>query len=303
MTDYIREVLTELGYSLRDYGKEFRAKPIYRNSDNATALAVNKQTGRWADYALGASGRFEELIKLTLNLNSVTDAKKWLDGKGPAFVNVPEKPTIKVNRAYPIEILQELIPDHTYWNKRGISTETLRLFKGGLSTKGKMAGRYVFPVFNSKKEVIGFAGRDIYDNSSRPKWKLIGDKSEWRYPMFVNLSIIQKYKKVFLLESVGDMLALWDAGIQNTMVLFGLKLGPARLKFLLSIDPSKIIISLNNDFEQSENHGEIAAESIRKDLLRNFDGNQIVSCLPIKKDFGEMSKEEIKEWYKKAECL
>ena len=41
----IRDILTDLGYSLRDYGKEYRAKPLYRESDNDTILTIEKSTG------------------------------------------------------------------------------------------------------------------------------------------------------------------------------------------------------------------------------------------------------------------
>lgn len=80
-SDQIRDVLTDIGYSLRDYGKEYRAKPIYRDSDNNTVLSIKKDTGRWIDFKEGISGSFEELIKLSLNLSSIDDAKKFLVDK------------------------------------------------------------------------------------------------------------------------------------------------------------------------------------------------------------------------------
>ena len=42
----VYEILTELGYQLKDYGKEFRAKPLYRDSDNDTVLRIYKDTHR-----------------------------------------------------------------------------------------------------------------------------------------------------------------------------------------------------------------------------------------------------------------
>jgi len=32
------QVLTDLGYKLKDHGKEYRARPLYRDSDNDTVL-------------------------------------------------------------------------------------------------------------------------------------------------------------------------------------------------------------------------------------------------------------------------
>ena len=41
MDDKIREVLGEVGYTLYDFGQYFRARPLYRESDNNTVLSIN----------------------------------------------------------------------------------------------------------------------------------------------------------------------------------------------------------------------------------------------------------------------
>ena len=64
--DNLQEILSELGYSLRDYGDEYRARPLYRESDNETVLCIKKDTGFWTDYKLQISGQLEDLVKLTL---------------------------------------------------------------------------------------------------------------------------------------------------------------------------------------------------------------------------------------------
>ena len=50
--------------------------------------------------------------------------------------------------------LEKIIPDHSYWENRGISKDTLDLFNGGVVKGGVMADRYTFPIFNSK--IISF---------------------------------------------------------------------------------------------------------------------------------------------------
>ena len=81
-----------------------------------------------------------------------------------------------------------------------------------------MKDRYVFPIFNHNEENLGFTGRDLMKNSGnwRPKWKHIGDKSKWRYPLIKNYETIEQRNSVILLERVGDMLALWDWNIRIT---------------------------------------------------------------------------------------
>jgi DNA primase len=168
---------------------------------------------------------------------------------------------------------------------------------GGIAENGKMKNRYVFPIFNSKKEIVGFSGRDV-TNNSKIKWKHLGDKINWCYPSFLNLEEIKSQKEAILVESIGDCLSLWDAGIKNTIVTFGLEISISILNFLLKVDPNKIYISFNNDQEKN-NAGNIAAEKGKNKLLRYFDPKQIEIKLPDKKDFGEMSVDEILIWKKK----
>ena len=98
-----------------------------------------------------------------------------------------------------------------------------------------------------------------------------------------------------MVESIGDMLSLWQAGVKNTLVTFGTSLSLAILNYSLKLDPRKIYISLNNDSNKN-NAGNIAAEKTQARLSRYFDKSQLKIALPPKKDFGEMTKEEIVQW-------
>src|SRR5258705_5365402 len=91
MTEKIREILTDLGYELRDCGKEFRAKPIYRDSDNSTSLCIHKDTGYWCDFSMGISGKFDELVQITLKLDSLEAAQKWRGKRLPTLPPVHTK--------------------------------------------------------------------------------------------------------------------------------------------------------------------------------------------------------------------
>ena len=294
----IYQILTNIGYSLKDCGKEYRAKPIYRDSDNDTVLRIYKDTGFWVDFKENISGDLPSLIKKTLKLDTEDQAKTWLKDKNYSAVNheTQFQPKIKEKKTFDKELLLKLEKKHEYWIKRNVNEETLHLFKGGLAKAGKMKNRYVFPIFNNKQEIIGFSGRDI-TNESKIKWKHLGDKSNWCYPLFLNLQTLKEEKEIFIIESIGDCLSLWDAGIQNTIVTFGLEISTAILNVLLKIDPNKIHISFNND-SNNNNAGNNASEKAVNKLLRYFDKNQITIKLPIKKDFGEMTKEEILQWKK-----
>jgi hypothetical protein len=292
------QVLTDLGYKLKDHGKEYRARPLYRDSDNDTVLKIEKNSGNWFDFKQNISGDLNSLVKLTLKLDGVDEAKQWLKNKNfisQVVANV-EKPLIKSAKSFDINILDRLENRHDYWVNRNITQETISQFKGGVAHAGKMKNRYVFPIFNLKNNIIGFSGRDV-TNMSKIKWKHLGEKSDFLYPLFLNHSILQEQREVILVESVGDMLNLWQNDIKNVLVTFGTSLSLPILNQMLKLDIKKIYISLNNDSNKNM-AGNIGADKIYSRLKRYFDQRQLKIALPIKKDFGEMTNEEILQWKK-----
>ena len=185
-----------------------------------------------------------------------------------------------------------------YQTQLPLHNETLSLLQGGVAEEGRMKNRFVFPVFNSKGVIIGFSGRYISQlrpSSKTPKWKHMGDKKEWKYPLKVNSKILKKLNKAVLVESIGDMLALWEAGIKNTIVVFGLNISTSIINTLISLDPDKIIVALNNDSSYN-NAGNIAADKAMNKLRRYFDYSQLSINLPHHGDFGDMTKDDIKLW-------
>jgi len=302
ISDGIKEVLTELGYSLQDCGKEFRTRPLYRESDNNNILVIKKENGLWYDFKLSKGGTFEELVRLTLKLDNIEDTKEIIKSRvfSESKEYVRDKPNLKKLKTFPMELLSELNPDHSYWEGRGVNKETVKIFKGGVASSGKMADRYVFPVFNNSDKIIGFSGRCVLTNSQntyRPTWKHIGAKSEWVYPEKNNYELIKNSKKVILVESIGDMLSLWQAGIKNVLVTFGLRINSGIMGLFLRIEPVKIILSFNKD-PKSSLAGQKAADKAFEKLSRYFSEKTIQISFPYKNDFGEMTTNEIIKWGK-----
>tara|TARA_R100001163_G_scaffold60127_1_gene49203 strand:- start:1368 stop:2270 length:903 start_codon:yes stop_codon:yes gene_type:complete len=296
MSEEIKDVLTEIGYKLRDCGKEYRAKPLYRESDNPNVLCIKKSNGVWFDFKTNKFGNLEELVQITLKLKDINEAKDFIKNKFNFTTTKVEKEKIKSQQIFSKENLNQIIPDYKYWNRRGVNSDTLKLLESGVMTDGKMKNRYVFPIFDKMNRLIGAAGRDV-TNFSSIKWKLIGEKSLWVYPFKNNNQFIREKKSVFLVESIGDMLALWEAGIKNTLVLFGLTASSKIKQVLMYLSLENIYISLNND-ENQTGAGNKAAQKIRRDLLNYFDEEQLHIHLPSSNDFGCMKTSEILEWKK-----
>lgn len=279
---------------MRDVGKEFRTKPLYRDSDSDNVLSIKKDTGYWYDFKTSQHGSFDKLVKITLGLDDLKTEEYLKNKDWQTEASGIEKEKLEELKIFPKELLCKLEKDHSYWATRNIKEETVSIFEGGVASNGRMKDRYVLPIFNSKKQIVGFTGRDLIGNK-KAKWKHLGDKSKWVYPLFFNKDHVLKAKSIILVESVGDMLSLWQAGVKNTAVTFGLDINNALLNLFIRMDLDKIYISFNNDENQAGNQ---AAKKLYFKLIKFFDKEQILIALPTKNDFGEMNEEEIKEWLK-----
>jgi len=290
----VKEILTSIGYRLRDVGREFRTKPLYRDSDSDNVLSIKKDTGYWYDFKTNQHGSFDKLIKITLNLDDAK-AEEYLKNRNWQYESSGiEKEKLEELKIFPSELLDKLEKDHSYWLTRNINEETVSVFEGGVAKEGRMKDRYVLPIFNSKKQIVGFTGRDL-TGTKKAKWKHLGDKSKWVYPLYFNKKEVLNAKSVILVESVGDMLSLWQSGVKNSAVTFGLDINNSLLNLFIRMDLDTIYISFNNDENQAGNQ---AAKKLYFKLLKFFDKNQIKVALPTKNDFGEMNKDEIGQWLK-----
>ena len=103
MSDKIKEILTEIGYDLLDQGNNYRAKPLYRDSDSQNVLSIDKDSGVWYDFKEKKGGKFEELVRLSLKQGDIMETKDWLKQRtnGHSFKATQEKPELKMPKKYP----------------------------------------------------------------------------------------------------------------------------------------------------------------------------------------------------------
>lgn len=310
-SDKIKNILSDLGYKLSDFGNHWRTNALYRGGKNPTALQIYKDSGVWVDYVKNSNHLpLESLIEATLQTNDPKIIKKVTGGLDFTLDRVHniELPKLDMEKIYPESILNRLLPHYKFYNDKGISSEVLSYLRSGLATEGAMYQRYVFPIYNSDSCIHGFSGRNMSKTSvDRPKWKHMGKKSTWIYPYYVNgannevQQSIEEKDYVILVESIGDLLSLHEAGIKNVLVTFGTSLSSSMICFLVSLSCKKIVLSLNNDSDKSTNRGFVGALKSYLKLLNYFSKNSITIHLPTKNDFGDMSLSSIGDWLQALE--
>lgn len=290
MSHPIRDILIQAGYPLIDSGEFWKTKAIYRNGACPTSLSVNKKTGRFMDFgANNLCGSPEELVKIISGENA----------SFATYIPEPEAPKMKLVKTYPKEILKRLLPHYDFFLKRGVSKQTLELFEAGMAHSGKLNRRICFPLYNRADKIVGFTGRWFQETppGNVVKWKILGPKRLFLWPRHINQDIVRDCRELIILESLGDALKLWEAGIKNTMVIFGLSLSSEQLSYILSLDLTRIIIATNND---SSNQGRSGALKIAAKLNKHFDKAYIGIHLPeTANDFGQMPEADIKSWQEK----
>ena len=307
MTDY-KKILEELGYRLKDHGSYWRTNALYRSGDNASALQIYKDTGVWKDFVEDSDFLpFQCLLEKTLNTKDSSVIKPYLNNNTLNTLSRPyQKKLLKEEKTYSPSALAKLLPHYDFYIKKGISESTLKKFKCGLAMSNKMYQRIVFPVFRSDGKIHGFSGRKTTDNDNKPKWLHVGRCSDWFYPYYTIKEIqdeILSKKTVHIVESVGDCLSLYESGVKNVLVSFGLNISPKFISKLSTMPIDKIFISFNNDFNSERNRGfEGAIKSIFK-LSDSTDFQKIYFSPPTSNDFGEMNSEEIENYIKHCNSL
>lgn len=315
MTDKIQNILESIGYSLSDRGEYWQCSALYRGGDNPNALQIYKDSGVWKDYVQDSGFMpFNALVEKTVGK---VDCKNILSN----FSNSQVLQNPKVDKHAQLEKvvtfskdeISSLLPHYSFYNQRGISDSVLKFLSSGMCTFGSMYQRYVFPIFNKHHQVHGVAGRDMSQSTSRPKWKHLGKKTQWIYPLFVKdkadgslpiFSSILDCREIILVESIGDLLSLHEHGIKNVLVTFGTSISPSLCSTLMGLSPEKIILSFNNDSSKEVNAGKLAAVKSYLKLLSWFSAEKISICLPSKNDFGDMSKSDLDLWLdKKNSCF
>jgi hypothetical protein len=277
----VKQILESLGYPVKVCSGYYQTRALYRFGSDVTSLAVYPEKNIIIDFVTGEKFSVESLVARTLKIND-KEATEWLKNRNIVLPKTDYQTEIKQPEIYSSELLMKIEPNHEYVIKRGISENVAKLFEGGVVRSGKLKDRYVWPIFNSKKQIVGFTGRDL-TNLKKNKYMHFGQKTNWCWPCFLNAKDLRD--EVILVESPMDVMSLFECGIKNVVCLFGIDVNIGLLNFLIKMNPNKIIIATNNDIKH--NVGQEAAIKLEKKLSKYFDSWNVEIRLPKQKDINE----------------
>ncbi len=326
-SDRILELLDilQIEYSYND--SEVRAIcPIHRG-DNSLAWSWSFIHSSWRCWTKSCHDEVgSDVIGLVKGVRhcSFGQAVSFLSGFVRSDIKMPERQATPVPMSSKkpetniplIDVIPRIKLDDQYYVNRGLSPETIKKYHIGICNdpKKKFYRRVIIPVLSDdRKYVVGFTARSIYDKCDkckahhdpeytycppRPeafsKWKHSGGfaKSHFLYNYWFSQYYIRQSKTAILVEGPGDCLALEQAGIHNSVGLFGLSLSNNQKSLLQKAGAVHIVLCMDND-----DAGKKATRKIKEDLGYYFEVN--VMSLNTK-DVGEMKTDEIKE---RVACL
>jgi 5S rRNA maturation endonuclease (ribonuclease M5) len=263
---------------------------------------------------------FQEAVDFCLSLlnKNIKDIKiSRADAEKSTFSRIVENvkqtnqnssPLSKITKAQVRESLQ--IPSQ-YYLDRGYTKEVLNRYDVGLcyNPNKEMYNRIVVPIYSiDGKVIVGCTGRSVFDScqncghyhistSQCPdkdnvwkycKWKHnFGFKSqEHLYNFWFAKDHIQKSRSIILVESPGNVWRLEEAGIHNSVAIFGSSLSDKQKLLIDSSGAMNIILLMDND-----DAGQKAVKQITEKCKKIY---RIYSPTFEGPDVGELSIEDIR---------
>ena len=192
-----------------------------------------------------------------------------------------------------------------YYLDRGYSAEILDKYDVGFcSTRGKqMHNRCIVPIYSHDMDyIVGFSGRSVFDQCPKckfyhdpeerckffPKWRHSKgfQKEKWLYNYWYAKDHISKTGVAIIVESPGNVWRLEEAGIHNSVAIFGTALNQSQKDLLDGLGAMSLIILMDND-----EAGENAASKIIDTCSNQY---RIYKPIINTNDIGEMNLNDIR---------
>lgn len=247
---------------------------------------------------------------LNIDINSIKIDNSLIDKMQFANQNQTGVAPQRKSKFKRIDIRKKLIIPSEYYIKRGYSAKILNKFDVGKYQipNDRMENRIIVPVYDDTQTFIGCAARSIFDACPRCELYHGGQcpqtqEEQYRATKWVNSSGFSRnhylynywHSKPFIkdtgvaviVEGPGDVWRLEEAGIHNSVALFGVVLGQQQREILEKSGAFTLIVLTDND-----KAGKTSRETLKESCGKLF---TLVFPEIEKKDVGETSVEVIKE--------
>ncbi len=303
----IVEVIQAEGIKLIKSGKNFKALcPFHQETDPSFNVSQPKQV--FNCFGCGASGDVIHFIEKYRNLN-FKGAVKYLDNRTGTklFKTTPVKRNLlnRVVKYYNQSFLKNQKAQNYLFNKRGIKNkEIVKIYKigfcdgslmkalknqpehktnlkelGVITPRGFEAFRncVIFPIFDENKNCVNIYARRIVKSKIDHIYLPGPNKGVF------NWQALKQNDTIILTESIIDSLSFIDAGITNTIPLYGTNgLTDDHLHLLRKHKTKNVYIALDNDAA-----GKAATEKVIKKISEIPNLNIFKINIPGCKDINE----------------
>lgn len=115
----------------------------------------------------------------------------------------------------------------------------------------KLWDKLLYPMYDDRGQLVGFASRKLDDNPNFAKWmnpsdNELYDKSSTLYGLNFAKNAIVKHNRVWVVEGYNDVIAWHKAGLENTVGICGTALTDKHMKLLKKLT-SKVTLCLDGD--------------------------------------------------------
>lgn len=223
-----------------------RQFPCPVHDDTNPSASINSITGFWCCYTCGAWGK-TDLSRMEIDPHqAMITLKRLFDKLNPVHLHYPEGWLSVHDSSGPGD----------YWLSR-FTPETCRHFRLGQTPDRDFA---TIPMRDNSGRVLGIIRRD-----------LTGGKQKYRYPKGVDVTKhLFDYHRIgsdhlILTEGATDAIAVWEAGFNNAMALYGSRISREQVALIRKHHPTKILTCQDQD---AAGHG--AHERVVQALGRDF---------------------------------
>jgi len=317
--DNIELVLSNLDMEFEVQGTNiYSSCPIHEGSDNPTALSLCTERQIWRCWTRNCHEDCgTDIISLIMAVLSVkngsecsfSEALRWccdllkLDNKG-IDVKKEKKPNDFVRMVNIFEGKNKFAKHNEYnevckfdsaskyFMNRGFKEETLNEFMVSdcYEKNSSMYNRAIIPIHDySGEKIVSHIGRSVKDFIN-PKFLFSKGFNKSRYIYNYHRAIDAGKEKscLFITEGQGDVWRLFEAGIMNSVSIFGKSISKVQREKIVNSGITKLVVLTDND-----QAGREAKMQIQRDLSRLF---KIFFPRMKKKDIGDMTTKEITEF-------